>query len=107
MPVPVHRSGDRFISSPLGLVPKSGVTNSKSALIEAWLQIHQFSFALKRSVNGHIPSGWGALGCRFFDDAVVMAVAAHRVAILIERDLADAFRHILAATRDYQLQGFF
>lgn len=106
MPVSVHGSGDRFISSPLGLVPKSGVTDSKSALIEAWLQILHFSFAPRRSVNGHIPSGWGALGCRFFDD-VVMVVAAHRVAILIKRDPADAFRHILAATGDYQLQGFF
>ena len=90
--------GDRFISSPLGLVPK--MENN------TWRRIHHLSFPPGKSVNDHIPPEWGALEYAAFDDVVAMVAAAGQGAILIKRDLADAFRHIPVAPEDYWLLGF-
>ena len=95
--MPVPTPGERFICSPLRLVPKS--TN-------AWRRIHHLSFPPGRSVNDYIPPDWGTSEYTSFDDAVAMVAAAGQGAILIKRDLADAFRHIPVAPEDYWLLGF-
>lgn len=102
MPMPAPTPGERFICSPLGLVPKMGPEGQ----INAWRRIHHLSFPLGRSVNDHTPPGWGALEYASFDDAVAMVAAAGCGAILIKGDLADAFRHIPVAPEDYWLLGF-
>ena len=99
MRVPTPQPGDRFISSPLGLVPKAGQ-------IKAWRQIHHLSFPHGKSVNDHLTPDWGALEYASFDQAVAMVAMAGQGAILIKRDLADAFRHIPMAPEDYWLLGF-
>ena len=95
--MPIPNPGNRFISSPLGLVPKS---------TDKWRRIHHLSFPPGKSVNDNIPPEWGALEYAAFDDAVAMVAAAGQGAILIKRDLADAFRHIPVAPEDYWLLGF-
>ena len=97
MPVPTPE--ERFIFSPLGLVPKTGQANT-------WRRIHRLSFPPGRSVNDHIPPDWGTLEYASFDEAVTMVVATGQGAILIKRDLADAFSHIPVAPEDYWLLSF-
>lgn len=86
-----------FISSPLGLVPKS---NGK------WRRIHHLSYPLGKSVNCHIKEKYGALEYTSFDEAVALVIRIGRGAILIKKDLADAFRHIPVAESDWLLLGF-
>ena len=81
MRVPTPQPGDRFISSPLGLVPKAGQ-------IKAWRRIHHLSFPHGKSVNDHITPDWGALEYAFFELAVAMVATAGQGAILMKRDLA-------------------
>ena len=83
--IPIPKLGDRFISSPLGLIPKAE-TNT-------WRRIHHLSFPPGRSVNDHIPAEWGALEYATFDDAVAMVAAAGRGATHIKRDL-DRKAHV-------------
>ena len=98
--MPIPDPGNRFISSPLGLVLKGSTTGNQ------WQRIHHLSFPPGKSVNDNIPPEWGALEYTAFDDAVAMVAAAGQGAILIKRDLADAFRHIPVAPEDYWLLGF-
>ena len=102
--MPVPTPGKRFISLlvPAGFVPKTG----SDGQINAWRRIHHLSFPPGRSVNDHIPPSWGALEYSSFDEAVTMVAAAGHGAILIKRDLADAFRHIPVAPEDYWLLSF-
>ena len=73
------------IVSPLGLVPKpSG----------GFRRIHHLSSPAKHSVNDHIPSHYGNLRYSLFNDALDQVRTAGPGAILVKRDLADAFRHI-------------
>ena len=65
MLVPTPQPGDRFISSPLGLIAKGGQTNT-------WRRIHHLSFPRGRSVNDHIPPDWGTLEYTSLDEAVAM-----------------------------------
>lgn len=92
------QAGERFISSPLGLVPKTGSNTS--------YRIHHLSFPPGKSVNDYIPPGWGSLEYTSFDEAVAMVAAAGHGAILVKRDLADAFRHIPVAPGGCWLLGF-
>lgn len=100
MPVPIF--GERFICSPLGLVPKTGLGGQ----INAWRRIHRLSFPPGRSVGDHIPPDWGALELASFGDAVTMVAAAGQRAILTKRYQVDAFRYIPVAPEDYWLLGF-
>jgi hypothetical protein len=99
IPIPNPKQLKRFICSPLGLVPKPGQTDT-------WRRIHHLSSPPGKSVNDHIPSEWGALEYASFDEAIDMVAAAGQGAILIKRDLADAFRHIPVASDDHWLLGF-
>ena len=77
-----------FISSPLGLVPKSDNTLRR---------IHHLSFPSGRSVNDHIPVGDATLRYTAVTDILEAVRRAGRGAILIKRDLKDAFRMIPVA----------
>ena len=88
----------RFICSPLGLVPKSD---------GGWRRIHHPSFPPGSSVNDFIPTEWGALEYISFDEAIALVAASRQGSTLIKRDLADAFRHIPVAPQDHWLLGFF
>ena len=93
-----------FISSPLGLVPKAD---------GGWRRIHDLSYpraTAKRtvtSVNAYIPEDWGTLEYATFDEAVQALIHQGRGAILVKRDLAEAFRHMPVAEADGWLLGFF
>lgn len=89
--------GDYLISSPLGLVPKSNGDMRR---------IHHLSHPKGRSVNCNIPKEFGALEYACFDEAIVMIMEGGRGAILMKKDLADAFRHVPVAESDWWLLGF-
>ena len=93
----VNEIGDHFICSPLGLAPKS---NGK------WRRIHHLSYPRGRSVNCHIPKEWGALEYTTFDEAKQEVIRAGPGAIMVKRDLKDAFRHIPVSPQDWWLLGF-
>lgn len=87
-----------FISSPLGLVPKSD---------GGWRRIHDLSYPRGRSVNDGIPDDFGALEYASLDDAISALLLMGTGAILVKRDLSDAFRHVPVASSDFWLLGFF
>ena len=86
-----------FVCSPLGLVPKHD---------GGWRRIHDLSFPPSNSVNDGIPQEWGSLEYTTFDEAVDALLQQGPGAILVKRDLKDAFRHIPVATSDQWLLGF-
>ena len=86
-----------FVCSPLGLVPKHD---------GGWRRIHDLSFPPGNSVNDGIPQEWGSLEYTTFDEAVDALLQQGQGAILVKRDLKDAFRHIPVATSDQWLLGF-
>jgi Reverse transcriptase (RNA-dependent DNA polymerase) len=92
-----HPPQSHFISSPLGLVPKAD---------GGWRRIHDLSYPRGRSVNDHIPPLWGTLEYTVFDEAIEALLRVGKRAILVKRDLADAFRHIPVAESDHWLLGF-
>lgn len=87
----------RHISSPLGLVPKSD---------GGFRRIHDLLYPKGSSVNDHIPHDHGALEYVTFDDAVDAVLQHGKGAIMVKRDLSDAFRHIPIALSDGWLLGF-
>lgn len=89
---------EHFISSPLGLVPKHN---------GGWRRIHDLSFPRLHSVNHYIHEAYGALEYTILDDAIDALLTQGQGAIMIKRDLADAFRHIPIAESDFWLLGFF
>lgn len=94
----VEQPSTRFISSPLGLATKS---NGK------WRRIHHLSFPAGKSVNDHIQAEWDPIEYTSFDDTVQSLLRVGTGAILVKRDLADAFRHIPVSQNDTWLLGFF
>ena len=91
-------SETQFVCSPLGLVPKHD---------GGWRRIHDLSYPYGNSVNDGIPQDWGTLEYTTFDDAVVILLRQGPGALLVKRDLKDAFRHIPVAISDQWLLGFF
>ena len=87
----------KYIASPLGLAPKQDGT---------WRRIHHLSSPSGHSVNDYIPQGWGTLTYTRFDNAVATVQACGPRAVLIKRDLADAFRHIPVHPDNRWLLGF-
>ena len=87
-----------FISSPLGLVQKHD---------GGWRRIHDLSYPHGRSVNNGIPQEHEALEHVTFDDGIAAQLTQGPEAILVRRDLSDAFRHVPVATSDFWLLGFF
>jgi hypothetical protein len=57
-------------------------------------------------VNDHIPAEWAALEYATVDQAITLIAAQGPGAMLIKRDLQDAFRHIPIAPQDLWLLGF-
>jgi hypothetical protein len=86
-----------FISSPLGLTPKSDGT---------WRCIHHLSAPRGNSVNDYIPKEWATLTYTTFDQAMALVTQVGAGAWLVKRDLADAFRHIPVHPSDWWLLGF-
>jgi hypothetical protein len=95
--VPAPTSATHFICSPLGLVPKGS---------GGWRRIHHLSYPRGSSVNDHIPAEWAALEYATVDQAIALVAAQGPGAVLIKRDLQDAFRHIPIAPQDTWLLGF-
>ena len=62
---------------------------------------------MNHSVNHYIDEVWGQLEYVTFDEAIDTILRIRKGAILVKRDLADAFRHILIAISDYWLLGFY
>lgn len=89
--------GHRFISSPLGLVPKP---NGK------WRVIHHLSFPPKTSVNDAIDEEGAYLAYVKFEAILQMVISAGRDCIIVKRDMRDAFRMIPIAPQDHWLFGF-
>jgi hypothetical protein len=75
----------KYIASPFELAPKQDGT---------WRRTHHLSSPSGHSVNDHIPQAWGTLTYRGFNNAVAAVQACGPGAILIKRDLADAFRNL-------------
>lgn len=89
--------GPMVFISPLSLVPKpSG----------GYRHIHHLSAPPKLSVNDHISSKYGQLKYALFNEALNHIRQAGNGAILVKRDHADAFRHILIQPSDWWLFSF-
>jgi hypothetical protein len=86
-----------FISSPLGLVPKSDGTLRR---------IHHLSHPAGLSINDHIPPEYGSLTYSTFNQALDLIRVAGLGSIMIKRDLANAIRHIPVSPEDHWLLGF-
>ena len=93
----VHSLGPRFVVSPLALVPKPA---------GGFRRIHHLSTPPRRSVNDHIPSQYGHLKYALFNEALAQVQKAGPGAIMVKRDLADAFRHIPIHPSDWWLFRF-
>ncbi|KAF8253296.1 hypothetical protein K440DRAFT_642268 [Wilcoxina mikolae CBS 423.85] len=76
---------DRFIACSIGLAPKPEGTGRR---------IHHVLSPSSHSVNVHILQTWGTLTYTQFDDAVAAIQTCGPRAVLVKRDLTDAFRHI-------------
>jgi Reverse transcriptase (RNA-dependent DNA polymerase) len=86
--------------SPLGLVPKPDGT---------FRRIHNLSSPKPRrglSVNAAIPEAYSTLTYSTVDDILALILLAGRGAVILKRDLKDAFRNIPVAITDQRLLGF-
>ena len=86
-----------YIASPLGLVPKHD---------GGWRRIHDLSFPRGKSVNDGIKAEFGALEYTSFEEALAAVIKQGPGAVLVKKDLSDAFRHIPVAPSDQWLLGF-
>jgi len=86
--------------SPLGLVPKpDGI----------FRRIYNLSSPKPRrglSVNAAIPEAYSTLTYSTVDDILALILLARRGAVILKRDLKDAFRNIPVAITDQRLLGF-
>lgn len=85
------------IVSPLGLVTKHD---------GGFRRIHNLSFPRKTSVNSFIPEEYATLRYTLFWEVLEHARLAGPNAVIIKRDLKDAFRNIPIALADQWLLGF-
>ena len=88
---------DRFISSPLGLVPKND---------GGFRRIHDLSYPLQSSVNTHIDKSYGALHYTHIEHILDDIVKAGRHCVILKRDIKEAFRNIPVAPQMQWLLGF-
>jgi len=87
----------KYIASRLGLAPTQDGT---------WRTIHHLSLASGLSVNNYIPQACETVTYTRFDDAVAAVQASGPTSVLINQDLADAFRHIPVHPDNWWLLGF-
>jgi hypothetical protein len=92
-----HNGGAPFFSSPLGLTPKHNGN---------WRRIHHLSHPEGSSVNDWIPSEYGTLQYTTIELVFDLLRTAGRGALLIKKDLKDAFRMIPVAPHERWLLGF-
>jgi hypothetical protein len=86
--------------SPLGLVPKPD---------SSWRRIHNLSSPKPRnglSVNDAIPDSHSTLTYSTIEDILALILLAGPGAVILKRDLKDAFRNIPVALEDRRLLGF-
>lgn len=93
IPTPTEYS----ISSPLGLVPKYD---------GGFRKIHHLSYPRGSSVNDYIASEFSTLSYSSLQNLFAKIIAAGRHAVLIKRDIKDAFRNIPVAPHIHWLLGF-
>ena len=86
-----------FISSPLGLVPKSDGGHRR---------IHHLSFPNNDSVNDNIPKLSATLKYTAITDVLDAVKRAGREAVIVKRDFKDAFRMVPVAASHRWLLGF-
>ena len=86
-----------FICSPLGLAPKAD---------GGWRRIHHLSFPNENSVNSNIPQDCGYLRYTTLESIFRMVRHVGRGAIIVKKDLKDAFRMIPVAYNQRWLLGF-
>ena len=86
-----------FISSPLGLVPKSD---------GGFRRIHNLSHPSINSVNANISTEYSTLKYTIIEDILQMVRSASRYCIILKRDIKDAFRNIPVAPHVQWLLGF-
>lgn len=83
-----HTPTNHFISSPLGLVPKHD---------GGFRKIHHLSHPHSSSVNNYISSEFAKLSYSFLQNIFAGVINAGQHAILIKRDIKNAFCNILIA----------
>lgn len=86
-----------FISSPLGLVPKHN---------GGFCRIRHLSYPLGQSVNNDIPEGVGELRYTRFQEVLKLVVQTGGGAVIIKKDVEDAFRNNPIAPQHQWLLGF-
>ena len=86
-----------FISSPLGIVPKSN---------GGFRRIHHLSYPKDRSVNDFIRKEYGVLSYVILDEILQMVVQAGRGCSIMKRDIREAFRMVPIASYQQWLLGF-
>jgi hypothetical protein len=86
-----------FFSSPLGLVPKGD---------GGFRRIHDLSTPAQRSVNDRTPDHYKTLKYTRIEDVYAAVLAAGRGAIILKRDIRDAFRNIPVSPANQWLLGF-
>lgn len=86
-----------YIPSPLGLVDKSDGSKRR---------IHHLSFPEGNGVNQFIRPEHYTISYSGLDDAINLIRKVGRGAVMLKRDLKDAFRHIAVSPLDHPLLGF-
>jgi len=92
-----HDWSQPFISSPVGLVPKSDGGHRR---------IHHLSFPDNDSVNDNIPTHSATLKYTAITDVFDAVKRAGRGAVIVKRDFKDAFRMVPVAASHRWLLGF-
>ena len=89
---------EHFVSSPLGVVPKSEQGKYRV--------IHDLSFPKHHSVNYHIPQENSTVQYESIDNVTALLNHFGRDALMAKTDIKDAFRIIPIHPDDYKLLGF-
>jgi hypothetical protein len=89
---------EKFISSPLGLVPKHD---------GGFRRIHHLSHPAEKSVNDHIPGEYSAISYTKLSDILDAILHLGRGTVLVKRDIQSAFRTVPVSLRWRWLLGFF
>ena len=93
-------SPEAIVCSPLGLVPKPDGTLRR---------IHNLSSPKPGrglSVNAAIPEAYSTFAYSTIDNILALILLAGKGAVILKRDLKDAFRNIPVAVSDQRLMGF-
>jgi hypothetical protein len=95
--VSLHSGVSPFCSSPLGLVPKGD---------GGWRRIHTSCTRNGDSVNDWIPESYGNMVYTTVEDIFELVCCAGQGALLVKKDLKDAFQVIPVALEKRWLLGF-